>query len=220
MSLTFFALSFLPPDPVDFQVSCPSSLGGKKKTTLTWHFLFPSLSFCLSLGVEEKLDKINKLKVKGLLLGPLHTVQADQPNTLKLEEIHPSQGTKEALISLVEKAQRKGRLSTKVPFYHSCSSLDVVCWICVSIPLPRHFCGAWPDSKLPRIFPLVHRRQWYDWECRGTVHQSCSGTCHSWNFKCVPLFNVIELFLVLELRCFLCLPGGCRALAEFGPGWH
>lgn len=71
----------------------------------------------MSLGVEKKLDEINKLKVKGLLLGPFHTVQEDQPNTLKLEEIHPSQGNQEALISLVEKAQRKGRLSTKVPFF-------------------------------------------------------------------------------------------------------
>lgn len=72
----------------------------------------------MSLGVEEKLDEINKLKVKGLLLGPLHTVQADMPNTLKLEEIHPSHGSKDALISLLEKAQRKGRLSTKIPFCH------------------------------------------------------------------------------------------------------
>ncbi|XP_059211412.1 solute carrier family 3 member 2a [Centropristis striata] len=59
-------------------------------------------------GVEAKLDEINKLKVKGLVLGPLHTVQKDQVNTLNLEEIDPTQGNKEELAALLEKAHRKG----------------------------------------------------------------------------------------------------------------
>lgn len=59
-------------------------------------------------GVEAKLDEINKLKVKGLVLGPLHTVQADQVNTLNLQEIDPSQGTEKDLVAVLEKAHKKG----------------------------------------------------------------------------------------------------------------
>ncbi|KAM8898725.1 solute carrier family 3 member 2a [Spinachia spinachia] len=59
-------------------------------------------------GVEAKLDEINKLKVKGLILGPLHTIQADKPDTLNLEEIDPTYGTKEALVAVLEKAHKKG----------------------------------------------------------------------------------------------------------------
>lgn len=59
-------------------------------------------------GVENKLDSINQLKVKGLVLGPLHTVQTDQPNTLNLAEIDPTQGTQEALVAVVAKAHKKG----------------------------------------------------------------------------------------------------------------
>ncbi|TWW63011.1 4F2 cell-surface antigen heavy chain [Takifugu flavidus] len=59
-------------------------------------------------GIESKLDNINQLKVKGLVLGPLHTVQADQPNTLDLEKFDPRQGTKDELLGVLEKAHRKG----------------------------------------------------------------------------------------------------------------
>lgn len=59
-------------------------------------------------GIEEKLDNINQLKVKGLVLGPLHTVQADRPETLDLQEINPIHGNKEALRTVIEKAKRKG----------------------------------------------------------------------------------------------------------------
>uniref|UniRef100_A0A3B4BE00 Uncharacterized protein n=1 Tax=Periophthalmus magnuspinnatus TaxID=409849 RepID=A0A3B4BE00_9GOBI len=59
-------------------------------------------------GVEAKLDNMNQLKVKGLIIGPLHTVQADQPATLNLKLIDPSQGSEAALLSVVNKAQKKG----------------------------------------------------------------------------------------------------------------
>ncbi|XP_076581424.1 amino acid transporter heavy chain SLC3A2-like isoform X2 [Chaetodon auriga] len=59
-------------------------------------------------GVEAKLDDINQLKVKGLVLGPLHTVQSDQPNTLDLEAIDPNHGNKKALQDVLEKAHKKG----------------------------------------------------------------------------------------------------------------
>lgn len=59
-------------------------------------------------GAEKKLENINQLKVKGLVLGPLHTVQADQPNTLNLNEIDPTYGTEAALVAMLEKAHKKG----------------------------------------------------------------------------------------------------------------
>uniref|UniRef100_H2US53 Solute carrier family 3 member 2a n=2 Tax=Takifugu rubripes TaxID=31033 RepID=H2US53_TAKRU len=59
-------------------------------------------------GIESKLDNINQLKVKGLVLGPLHTVQANQPSTLDLEKFDPRQGTNEELLGVLEKAHRKG----------------------------------------------------------------------------------------------------------------
>ncbi|XP_068611817.1 amino acid transporter heavy chain SLC3A2-like [Brachionichthys hirsutus] len=59
-------------------------------------------------GVESKMDAINQLKVKGLVLGPLHTVQADQPSTLNLAEVTPGQGSQDALVAVLEKAHRKG----------------------------------------------------------------------------------------------------------------
>lgn len=57
------------------------------------------------------MDNINQLKVKGLVLGPLHTVQAGMPETLDLQDINPNHGTKEALLKVIEKATRKGSFS-------------------------------------------------------------------------------------------------------------
>lgn len=73
--------------------------------------LLNPLSFILSVGVEEKLDYLNKMKVKGLVLGPIHTVQADQSSTLELTSINPEFGSESQLISLLERAHRKGDLA-------------------------------------------------------------------------------------------------------------
>ncbi|KAG1959286.1 4F2 cell-surface antigen heavy chain-like [Pimephales promelas] len=59
-------------------------------------------------GVEEKLDYLSQMKVKGLVLGPIHTVQADQPSTLELTAINPEIGSISELTSLMERAHRKG----------------------------------------------------------------------------------------------------------------
>lgn len=136
------------------------------------HDISFSLHICVSLGVEAKLDNLNQLKVKGLVLGPLHTVQTDRPDTLNLQEVTPTQGDKEALISVIEKAERKGRSSFKnlkstqmLPDsyriqYYSVKKAQVpllfsACF-CFTLPF-RHLCGARPDSKLPGICSLVHR---------------------------------------------------------------
>ncbi|XP_051576417.1 4F2 cell-surface antigen heavy chain-like [Myxocyprinus asiaticus] len=59
-------------------------------------------------GVEEKLDYLKQMKVKGLVLGPIHTVQADQLNTLKLTSIKPEVGTENELETLLDQAHKKG----------------------------------------------------------------------------------------------------------------
>ncbi|KAF7706338.1 4F2 cell-surface antigen heavy chain-like [Silurus meridionalis] len=59
-------------------------------------------------GIENKLDNLNQLKVKGLILGPIHTAQADQPGTLNMIEIDPVMGTEKDLESLLERAHKKG----------------------------------------------------------------------------------------------------------------
>ncbi|GAA6104360.1 4F2 cell-surface antigen heavy chain-like [Tachysurus ichikawai] len=59
-------------------------------------------------GIENKLDSLNQLKVKGLILGPVHTVQADQISTLNLKEIDPEVGSEKDLDSLLERAHKKG----------------------------------------------------------------------------------------------------------------
>ncbi|KAL3046536.1 hypothetical protein OYC64_004513 [Pagothenia borchgrevinki] len=59
-------------------------------------------------GVEARLDEINKLKVKGLVLGPLHTIQPNMPATLNLKEIDPTKGNEPALRAVLEKAHKKG----------------------------------------------------------------------------------------------------------------
>ncbi|XP_031592606.2 solute carrier family 3 member 2a [Oreochromis aureus] len=58
-------------------------------------------------GVEEKLDDINQLKVKSLVIGPLHTVQANQKITLNLQKISPEFGNAEDLDSLLKAAHKK-----------------------------------------------------------------------------------------------------------------
>ncbi|TSL34649.1 4F2 cell-surface antigen heavy chain [Bagarius yarrelli] len=58
--------------------------------------------------IENKLDSLNQLKVKGLILGPIHTVQADQISTLNLKEIDIEMGTEKDLDSLLERAHKKG----------------------------------------------------------------------------------------------------------------
>ncbi|XP_016366407.1 4F2 cell-surface antigen heavy chain-like [Sinocyclocheilus rhinocerous] len=63
-------------------------------------------------GVEEKLDYMNQMKVKGLVLGPIHTVQADQLDKLNLVSVKPEVGTKNDLESLLSQAHKKRYLNS------------------------------------------------------------------------------------------------------------
>ncbi|KAF7652800.1 hypothetical protein LDENG_00092130 [Lucifuga dentata] len=59
-------------------------------------------------GVEQKLDSLVLLKVKGLVLGPVHVAPPDDPMSLSFEEVSPDTGTLEQFKDLVQSAHRKG----------------------------------------------------------------------------------------------------------------
>jgi len=50
------------------------------------------------------------MKVKGLVLGPIHTVRADQPDTLNLTSIKSEVGSENELESLLKQAHKRGDL--------------------------------------------------------------------------------------------------------------
>lgn len=83
-------------------------------TQKLWNSHRLSISFLTSLsllGLEEKLDGMTQLKVKGLVLGPLHSVQEDEPATLELDKISPIFGSLKQLEAVLAKAHKKGRSS-------------------------------------------------------------------------------------------------------------
>uniref|UniRef100_A0A8C9V1U7 Solute carrier family 3 member 2 n=1 Tax=Scleropages formosus TaxID=113540 RepID=A0A8C9V1U7_SCLFO len=59
-------------------------------------------------GLVEKIESLNQLKVKGLVVGPLHTVQKDVPTMLDFTKFNPDVGTKEDFENLLDKAHKKG----------------------------------------------------------------------------------------------------------------
>lgn len=61
------------------------------------------------IGVADKLDDLNQLKVKGLVIGPLHTAQANEADALNLQQINVQFGDENDLVALLEKAHKKSR---------------------------------------------------------------------------------------------------------------
>uniref|UniRef100_A0A667XZK0 Solute carrier family 3 member 2b n=1 Tax=Myripristis murdjan TaxID=586833 RepID=A0A667XZK0_9TELE len=59
-------------------------------------------------GLEQRLESLEQLKVKGLVLGPIHVAPADQPKDLRFEEISPDAGNLEQFKGLVKAAHKKG----------------------------------------------------------------------------------------------------------------
>ncbi|KAL4659976.1 4F2 cell-surface antigen heavy chain isoform X2 [Arapaima gigas] len=59
-------------------------------------------------GVEEKIDHLSQLKVKGLVLGPIHVADMDKPITLEFEEISSDAGTLDQFNNLIRTAHKKG----------------------------------------------------------------------------------------------------------------
>ncbi len=73
--------------------------------------------------MEEKLDYLTQMKVKGLILGPIHTVQADQLDALDLVSVKSAVGTENDLNSLLDQANKKGDLWPWMAFNPARSTL-------------------------------------------------------------------------------------------------
>uniref|UniRef100_A0A3P9JWB1 Glycosyl hydrolase family 13 catalytic domain-containing protein n=1 Tax=Oryzias latipes TaxID=8090 RepID=A0A3P9JWB1_ORYLA len=59
-------------------------------------------------GLEQKVSTLSGLKLKGLVIGPIHAAPADDPMNLEFEEISPEFGNLEQFNSLLQTAHRKG----------------------------------------------------------------------------------------------------------------
>lgn len=58
-------------------------------------------------SLEKKLEYVNKLKMKGLVIGPIHASSPDKPEDLNLEEISSSAGKMEQLTKVLNEAHKK-----------------------------------------------------------------------------------------------------------------
>lgn len=61
-----------------------------------------------SSGVEHKLGSLSQLKVKALLIGPIHVAPADDPVSLGFEDVSPEVGNLEQFKGLVQAAHKQG----------------------------------------------------------------------------------------------------------------
>lgn len=57
--------------------------------------------------MEQKVNSLVKLKVKGLVLGPIHVAPSDDPMNVRFEEISPDVGNLEQFRGLVQAAHKK-----------------------------------------------------------------------------------------------------------------
>ncbi|XP_053890173.1 4F2 cell-surface antigen heavy chain [Malaclemys terrapin pileata] len=58
-------------------------------------------------GVEQRIDYLSSLKVKGLVIGPIHVNTPDNLVRSDLQEVDPQLGTKETFAKLLEAAKKK-----------------------------------------------------------------------------------------------------------------
>ncbi|XP_024132930.1 4F2 cell-surface antigen heavy chain isoform X1 [Oryzias melastigma] len=59
-------------------------------------------------GLEQKVSSLSELKLKGLVIGPIHAAPADDPMNLQFEEISPEFGSLEQFKRLLQTAHKKG----------------------------------------------------------------------------------------------------------------
>lgn len=62
----------------------------------------------LSSGVAGKMGQMDQLKVKGLIIGPVHVSEVDNSVELKLDTISLEAGTLESLKKIIHEAHRRG----------------------------------------------------------------------------------------------------------------
>ncbi|XP_030424501.1 4F2 cell-surface antigen heavy chain [Gopherus evgoodei] len=58
-------------------------------------------------GMEQRIDYLSSLKVKGLVIGPIHVNTPDKLASTDLREVDPRFGTKETFTKLLEAAKKK-----------------------------------------------------------------------------------------------------------------
>ncbi|KAL0994119.1 hypothetical protein UPYG_G00117960 [Umbra pygmaea] len=59
------------------------------------------------MGIEEKIDHLSQLKVKGLVIGPIHVAPANNPENLDFREISTDAGNLEQFKNLITAAHKK-----------------------------------------------------------------------------------------------------------------
>uniref|UniRef100_A0A3B5LBK8 Glycosyl hydrolase family 13 catalytic domain-containing protein n=1 Tax=Xiphophorus couchianus TaxID=32473 RepID=A0A3B5LBK8_9TELE len=59
-------------------------------------------------GVEQKMTSLSQLKVKGLVIGPIHVAPPDEAMSLRFEEVSPEAGNLEQFKGVIQAARRKG----------------------------------------------------------------------------------------------------------------
>ncbi|KAM4542731.1 solute carrier family 3 member 2b [Odontesthes bonariensis] len=59
-------------------------------------------------GLEQKINSLSQLKVKGLVVGPIHIAPPDEAMSLRFEEISPEAGNLDQFKSLIHAAHKKG----------------------------------------------------------------------------------------------------------------
>ncbi|XP_061599170.1 amino acid transporter heavy chain SLC3A2-like [Cololabis saira] len=59
-------------------------------------------------GLEQKVDSLYKMKVKGLVVGPIHVAPPDEAMSLRLEEISPEAGNLDQFRSFTRAAHKRG----------------------------------------------------------------------------------------------------------------
>ncbi|XP_069501266.1 amino acid transporter heavy chain SLC3A2 [Ambystoma mexicanum] len=58
-------------------------------------------------GIKQRMDELGALKVKGLVIGPIHSSVADRPDATQLTEIDRLYGTMDNFTQLLETARKK-----------------------------------------------------------------------------------------------------------------
>uniref|UniRef100_A0A3Q3L8M8 Solute carrier family 3 member 2b n=1 Tax=Mastacembelus armatus TaxID=205130 RepID=A0A3Q3L8M8_9TELE len=59
-------------------------------------------------GLEQKISSLSQLKVKGLVVGPIHVAPPDDSMNLRFEEISPEAGNLEQFKGFIQAAHKKG----------------------------------------------------------------------------------------------------------------
>lgn len=84
----------------------------KRVTTKNHHNseLLLLLIVCVSTsGLEQKVNSLAQLKVKGLVVGPIHVAPPDEAVNLSFEEISPEAGNLDQFKGFIQAAHKKGQ---------------------------------------------------------------------------------------------------------------